>query len=248
MKKYLLIFLLFISGLFFAQNIYNGQNIEQNKRYWSGNNRYYFIFQNDGNFVVYNRNDGSMWSSNTAGKGQRAAFQNDGNLVVYGPRESVVYSTNTNGRSANRLTMQDDGNLVIYSRAKPLWSSNTNTDNNASNSGFRDPSINPGFMFRRGVKIYSSNRLYYLSFQNDGNLVLAKKNGEPLWSSATDNKGGRAEFQDDGNLVIYDSYNKAIWSANTSNRGGRKLKIQDDGNLVIYNENNSPIWSSETQR
>lgn len=184
------------------------------------------------------------------GKGNRAAFQSDGNLVVYGQRESVVYSTNTNGRNANRLTMQDDGNLVIYTRAKPLWSSKTNAGNNSNNSGFRDPSINPGFMFRRGAKIYSSNRLYYLSFQNDGNLVLATKNEDALWSSATDNKGGRAEFQDDGNIVIYDSYNKPIWSrsTNTSNRGARKLKIQDDGNLVIYNEGNSPIWSSEPQR
>lgn len=236
------------SGLFFAQNIYNGQNIEQNRKYWSDNNRYYLIFQNDGNLVVYNQNDRSLWSSNTSGRGWRAVFQDDGNLVVYSQREAVVYSTNTNGKRANRLTMQDDGNLVIYNRSNPLWSSNTNMGNNGGNSGFRDPSINPGFMFRRGVKVYSSNRSYYLSFQNDGNLVLANRNGDPIWSSATDNKGGRAEFQKDGNLVIYDSYNKAIWSTNTSNGGARKLKIQDDGNLVIYNDNNSPIWSSETQR
>lgn len=240
------------SGLFFAQNIYNGQNIEQNRKYWSENNRYYLIFQNDGNLVVYNQNDRSLWSSNTSGKGGRAVFQDDGNLVVYSQRESVVYSTNTNGKRANRLTMQDDGNLVIYNRSNPLWSSNTNAGNNNGNGGnfgFRDTSsVNPGYQFRKGLKLYSSNRSYNLSFQTDGNLVLANKNGDPIWSSATDNKGGRAEFQKDGNLVVYDSYNKAIWSTNSSNRGVRKLKIQDDGNLVFYNENDSPIWSSGTQR
>ncbi|CAD7815659.1 hypothetical protein CHRY9390_03012 [Chryseobacterium aquaeductus] len=247
MRKYLLIFLMLFSGLFLAQNIYNGQNIEQNRKYWSGNNRYYLIFQGDGNLVVYNKNNDPMWSSNTSGRATRAVFQDDGNLVVYGQRESVVYSTKTNGKRADRLTMQDDGNLVIYTRSNPLWSSNTNAGN-GGNFGFRDTSsLNPGYQFRKGQKLYSANRSYYLSFQTDGNLVLATKNGDPIWSSATDNRG-YAKFQDDGNLVVYDSYNKAIWSTNSSNRGVRNLKIQDDGNLVLYNDNNSAIWSSGTQR
>lgn len=236
-------------GLITAQNIYTNQNIEQNKKYWSGNKQYYLTFQNDGNLVIYSRGNRSLWNSKTAGKGIKAFFQDDGNFVVYGQGNAVVFSTNTSNRRADRLTMQDDGNLVIYSATNPIWSSKAdNVYNGSGNSGSKVSNINPGYSFRRGVKVYSSNRSYYLSLQNDGNLVLANRNGDPIWSSTTDNRGGKAEFQNDGNLVIYDSYNKSIWATNTSNRGVVKLTIQDDGNLVMYDDNNSPIWSSQTQR
>lgn len=249
MKKYLFVILMMFSGLILAQDIYSNQSIQQNKKYWSGNNQYYLTFQNDGNLVIYNRTNSSIWSSKTSGKGVKAVFQDDGNLVVYGQRDVVVYSTNTGNRRADRLTMQDDGNLVIYVRSNPIWSSNADiVYNGGGSSGSKVTNINPGYSFRRGIKMYSANRQYYLSLQNDGNLVLAKRNGDPIWSSTTDNRGGKAEFQNDGNLVIYDSYNKAIWATNTANRGVSKLIIQDDGNLVMYNENNSSIWSSQTQR
>jgi hypothetical protein len=248
MKRHVLILLMIFGGLLLnAQNIYNGQNIEQNKKYWSGNNQYYLIFQDDGNLVVYNRAESLMWNSKTSGRGVKAIFQDDGNLVVYSQRNAVIFSTNTNGRRANRLAIQDDGNLVIYTRASSIWSSDADNANNSGNSGSGNSSVNLGYIFRRGIKVYSSNRSYYLSLQDDGNLVLARNNGDPIWSSFTDNRGSKAEFQKDGNFVVYDSYNRAIWATNTANRGATKLTIQNDGNLVIY-KNNSPIWSSETQR
>lgn len=236
------------SGLFFnAQNIYNGQNIEQNKKYWSGNNQYYLLFQNDGNLVLYNRAGISMWDSRTSGRGTKAIFQDDGNLVVYTSGNSVAFSSNTNGRRADKLTIQDDGNLVIYNRTNPLWASKNGNTNTGNGQGFRGGYVNLGYKFYRGTKVFSSDHNYYLIFQDDGNLVLSTNNGDPIWSSGTNNKGGRAEFQKDGNLVVYDSYNRSVWSSNTSNRGATKLTIQNDGNLVIYG-NSSPIWSSETQR
>ncbi|GAA5088564.1 hypothetical protein GCM10023210_12340 [Chryseobacterium ginsengisoli] len=247
MKKYLLVLLMSFSGLFFAQNIYNGQNIEVNKKYWSANNQFYLIFQNDGNLVMYARTENQLWNSRTSGRGVKASFQDDGNLVVYGQRNNVVFSTNTSGRRADKLAIQDDGNLVIYTRTNSIWSSNADNANNGNDSGSGNSSVNLGYTFRRGIKLYSSNRAYYLSLQDDGNLVLAKNNGDPIWSSFTDNRGSKAQFQKDGNFVVYDSYNRAIWATNTANRGATKLTVQNDGNLVIY-QNNSPVWSSETQR
>ncbi len=249
MRRHLLVLILIFCGLLFnAQNIYNGQSLQQNRKYWASNKQYYLIFQNDGNLVFYNRAGSSLWDSKTAGKGVRASFQDDGNLVVYSSRNGVAFSSNTNGRRANRLAIQDDGNLVIYNDSNPLWASKNSTGNGNGNGwGFRGGYVNPGHKFYRGNKVFSANRNYYLVFQNDGNLVLSSNNGDAIWGAGTDNKGSRAEFQNDGNLVVYDSYNRSVWSSNTSNRGATKLSIQDDGNLVIY-QNDSPIWSSGTQR
>jgi hypothetical protein len=98
MKKHLLTLMMVFGGLLLnAQNIYNGQTLEQNRKYWSNNNRYYLIFQNDGNLVLYNRSGGSIWDSKTSDRG-KSGFQDDGNLVVYTPRNGVAFSSNTNGR------------------------------------------------------------------------------------------------------------------------------------------------------
>lgn len=227
-----------------AQNIYTGQTLDQNRKYWAGNSKYYLIFQNDGNLVLYSRAGASIWNSRTSNRGERAVFQDDGNLVVYSSGNRVVFSTNTSTRRADKLTIQDDGNLVIYSRSTPVWASR---DENAQTGRGGNDSVNRGHRFRRGDKLYSSDRNYYLMFQNDGNLVLSNNNGTAIWEAGTSNRGSRAEFQNDGNLVIYDSYNRALWSTNTARRGGDKLTVQNDGNLVIYGDY-SPIWSSETQR
>jgi len=250
MKKHLLALMMVFGGLLInAQNIYTGQTIEQNRKYWASNNRYYLIFQNDGNLVLYNKAGVAMWDTGTNNKGTRAVFQDDGNLVVYTPGNGVAFSSNTNGRRAERLTIQDDGNLVIYNGSNPLWASKSDLKNSGRDNGFGrgNGNISTGYKFRKGGKVFSPNGSYYLTFQNDGNLVLSYDNGDAIWASGTDNKGSRAEFQTDGNLVVYDSYNKAVWSSNTSRRGANKLSVQNDGNLVVYSDN-SPLWSSGTNR
>lgn len=243
--------LLALIGIFFgllinAQNIRNGQSLQQDRKYWSDNQQFYLQFQNDGNLVFYRRSGAPVWESKTANRGSSAIFQDDGNLVVYGLRNRAVFSTNTADRGGNKLTIQDDGNLVIYNNNNPLWAS-TSGGNNGS-SGQRSGNINLGHTFRSGNKTYSPNSRYYLSFQADGNLVLSRSNGTPIWSSDTNNKGGRAEFQNDGNLVVYDSYSKAVWKSNTSNSGASRLSVQDDGNLVIYDRNNNVVWASSSQQ
>jgi hypothetical protein len=37
----------------------------------------------------------------------------------------------------------------------------------------RGGSVDPGYRFRTGDKLYSADGSYYLSFQDDGNLVLS---------------------------------------------------------------------------
>lgn len=53
-------------------------------------------------------------------------------------------------------------------------------------------------------------------------------------------------MQGDGNLVIYDFFRKPLWSSKTNGKGGKKLAMQSDGNLVIYTQENKPVWASNT--
>ncbi|AZA83407.1 curculin domain-containing protein [Chryseobacterium lactis] len=253
MKRHLLSLVMVFSGfLLNAQNIYNGQTLQQNRKYWGTDNGYYLMFQNDGNLVLYTRDGSPVWDTKTTDRGVKAVFQEDGNLVVYTPANGVAFTSNTYGKGADRLTVQDDGNLVIYNGSNPLWASKSGgkpINNNSRNDyGFRRDYVNKGYKLRGGEKLYSSNGNYYLIFQNDGNLVLSNRNGNAIWGAGTERRGDRAEFQNDGNLVIYDRYNKSIWSSNTFGKGAEKLMVQNDGNLVIYGRNLNPVWSTGTQR
>lgn len=59
----------------------------------------YIIFQTDGNFVGYRKDNGKVWyNSQTAGVGAEIWFQNDGNVVVYhgtGPTHTALWASNT---------------------------------------------------------------------------------------------------------------------------------------------------------
>ena len=55
--------------------------------------------------------------------------------------------------------------------------------------------------------------------QQDGNLVLYKKDGSVIWASGTNGKGVapyRLIPQEDGNLVFYDGNYKPLWASNTN--------------------------------
>jgi hypothetical protein len=63
---------------------------------------YRLVFQDDGNFVVYNNrlaNDPNkvVWSTKTNGKGMTLEFQKDGNLVIYDTARSARWSSDTYG-------------------------------------------------------------------------------------------------------------------------------------------------------
>ena len=100
--------------------LYPGQYIT------SANGRYKFIYQNDGNLVLY---DGSrpLWASSTNGQpGGVCIMQEDGNLVFYIPVDRPIWASNTAGNPNSRLVVQDDGNMVIYSpNGKAIWATNT---------------------------------------------------------------------------------------------------------------------------
>ena len=92
----------------------------------SADGRFKFIYQGDGNLVLY-QGSTSLWSSETGGTSPgKTAMQGDGNLVVYNASSQAVWASHTAGNPGAYLVVQNDGNVVIYSSgASPLWSTGT---------------------------------------------------------------------------------------------------------------------------
>ncbi|KAL4001209.1 G protein-coupled receptor [Sarotherodon galilaeus] len=78
----------------------------------SNNKQYKAIFQDDGNFVIYDA--------------VRLCMQADCNLVMYNKCDTPRWSTNSYGPAANlcRLQLTDDGKLVLNrEECEEIWSS-----------------------------------------------------------------------------------------------------------------------------
>lgn len=143
-----------------------------------------------------------------------------------------------------RFVFQADSNLVIYGPSKALWASNTGGQNASA-----------------------------LIMQTDGNLVLYRSGGYPLWASGT--RGTDSLWmQTDGNAVIYNQNGSAVWNSNSwygsinatyygsdtlSTNAGYGLNtylrsahwyywllLQSDGNLVLYTVGYAVLWKSNT--
>lgn len=100
--------------------LYPGQSIA------SVNGRYTFIYQTDGNLVLYGPN-GALWASNVPGPRVGVTImQSDGNLVIYGPNAAYVWDSATANNPGSGLVVQDDGNVVIYDpNGTAVWETNT---------------------------------------------------------------------------------------------------------------------------
>ncbi|GGK61809.1 hypothetical protein [Nocardia camponoti] len=100
-----------------------------------------------------------------------------------------------------------------------------------------------GATLTRDTSLKSRNGLYELWLQGDGNLVLYRTTGEPIWATGT-TTGATLINQSDGNLVLYPARGAAVWSSKTWNAGPSTLTLQDDGRLVLTrNDTGATTWS-----
>ena len=222
-----------------GQKLLDGQGLIS-----STSGQYYLIVGSP--LVVYGNVSCVMWTSNTAGTGSNnyLAMQTDGNLVLYTSTGKPLWASNTAGTgNNNHLSMQDDGNLVLYtSTGKQLWASGTDNANQ----------LCPYAKLWSGSYLHSSNGLYKLILQNDGNLVLLNiSTGKSLWTSKTAGANGYYFLTVDinGNLILFNTNNpnKLLWTSKTSGTGSDNyLVMQDDGNLVLYTSTGKPAWASNT--
>lgn len=93
----------------------------------STDGRFHFVYQGDGNLVLYRWDWVPLWASNTGGTSAgHTIMQTDGNLVIYDAGGTAVWNSGTGGNPNAYLVVQNDGNVVIYSSGgSPLWSTGT---------------------------------------------------------------------------------------------------------------------------
>jgi hypothetical protein len=86
--------------------------------------RFTLSLERDGNLVLQG-SAGRLWASDTS-NGSEARLQDDGNFMIRDRDGAVVWTSGTSGNPGARLAVQDDGNAVIYSLAGTVvWASHT---------------------------------------------------------------------------------------------------------------------------
>ncbi|HET8658234.1 MAG TPA: hypothetical protein VFM55_04450 [Micromonosporaceae bacterium] len=90
----------------------------------SGDGRYLFILQGDGNLVLYGPSGRALWA-NSRSTTDYVIMQGDGNFVAYNSSGGATWATNTVGRGGVRILVQNDGNVVMYSSNAAVWATNT---------------------------------------------------------------------------------------------------------------------------
>lgn len=147
----------------------------------------------------------------------------------YDPQGQLVLATDSDGRQAG-YGYDDAGNRVsMVSGARQLPT-------------YPDRLL-AGQSLLPGKSLQSSNGLYTLVFQPDGNIVQYGQGGVVRWQSFTAGKiGARLTMQNDGNLVVYGPVSQVYWNAATFGNPGAGLVLQDDGNMVIYSSAGAPLW------
>lgn len=109
-----------------------GQRLSPGECISSFNGDYDFVYQSDGNAVVYNRQTPNSERAVSASmtNGQSLGFvtlENDGNLVIYDATNRPIAASNSHtDLMGSHLIMQDDDNLVVYTKTgRPIWASRT---------------------------------------------------------------------------------------------------------------------------
>jgi hypothetical protein len=105
-----------------------GEVLFPNERVDSADARYHFVYQGDGNLVLYDEAWQPLWASHTENSVPGAlVMQGDGNLVIYDGNGVAIWASRTSFRHPGAfLVVQTDGNVVIYDvDGTPLWATDT---------------------------------------------------------------------------------------------------------------------------
>lgn len=102
---------------------------------------------------------------------------------------------------------------------------------------------------KRGVKYPSPAGHHVLTFADDGNLVVATKDGGFVWGLNDQTKNyaqsDRIEVTPEGRLAVYDAKGKAIWTTPGKPDSGAKLNLTFSGALQLASATGEILWSSD---
>ncbi|WP_246198761.1 S8 family serine peptidase [Sodalinema gerasimenkoae] len=185
---------------------------------WVTSTGYKFVFQHDGNLVLYSPQGQALWATGTNNTGANVfAVQTDGNVVLY-EGSKVLWATNTYGNPGSRFSIQNDGNLVVYSSSgRAIFNTGTHGGRQrtriAASQWLRDRNLKrfPGLQFSTVVSqatgkaldaggsknsVYphptpnSQNTFHQWGFEKVGNyyIIINKATGKALDAGGSGNK------------------------------------------------------------
>lgn len=156
-----------------TNTIQPGETLRPNVSYVAQNGRYSFLFQGDGNLVLYGPTGAPLWASGTSGRQvTQAILQTDGNLVLYGP-QGAIWESRTAGNPGSSLVVQDDGNAVIYAPGqRAVWETATWSVKTAM--VFLNRTVTPDF----GTKVFPGHVGWAFELDN-GNMLYGSKETVP---------------------------------------------------------------------
>jgi pimeloyl-ACP methyl ester carboxylesterase len=111
-----------------AEILVAGETMRRDQTIHSSNGLFHFIYQGDGNLVLFDRNWRPLWDSGTNNTSPgMVVMQHDGNLVMYdGSGQPIWSSVGSWGHPGAYLVVQNNGNVVIYDvDGSPLWETGT---------------------------------------------------------------------------------------------------------------------------
>ena len=245
-----------------------GGTLYKGDKLTSSNSQYQFIFQTDGNLVLYGPGNKYMWDSKTNGKGNRCTLQSDGNLVMYNSNNQAVWNTETmsafNRKYGSReykptyLDVSDYGQVALKSATgRVVWSVG-NSQQAPAATGRVYYTFKTGSTLYPGDELRSSNDRYAFKFYKDGNIELhgpRTNRNTYIWNTGTLGSGAKCVLQSDGNLVVYDASNRPLWNSKTMSTYNRRyvnreykpisLVITNNGDMNLISETNRVVWSDK---
>ncbi len=148
-----------------------------------------------------------------------ATMQTDGNFVLYNSANQSLWSTQSGGTNASSIMMQDDGNLVVYifkwfagTYATP--SPGPFPPQTCGSTAY----LVSGQTLQSGQCIVSPHGQYILYMAPDGNFYIYDiAHAIGTWGANTaGHPGAYAILQSDGNFVVYDTNGTALWNSGTA--------------------------------
>lgn len=192
-----------------------GNALSRGQNVVSQDGRFNFIYQTDGNVVLYGPS-GAIWSNGkTNVASDRLVMQTDGNLVLYNGG-TPVWASNTGGWNNPYLKVQNDGNTIIYNSTGSVWGTGTGgqaytIDNTTSLIG--TPLLNKTNLVENSTKV--ANNWTTSPIPGGSNYWGARMTGK-LRLSTTGNWKFRIESDSGVRMSINDSVVINSWNDGAS--------------------------------
>ncbi|HEX7288579.1 MAG TPA: RHS repeat-associated core domain-containing protein [Candidatus Angelobacter sp.] len=163
-------------------------------------------------------------------------LQSDGNFVLYNSANSTLWATGTSGTGIGPVEVQDDGNLVLYKFIWQAGTYRPWNGGIVPYDSCRvGDSLFAGQILFQGQCLENTTNTTFALMDNGNLEIYDRQLGQITFQSFTwGNTGAYLVMQNDGNLVIYSVSGVALWASGTNGSGANVATLENDGRLILY--------------